>query len=84
MKTRSQTGFELVAKGATLALVTILVCLTQTFFPVWFHKFAAKVEGFIELCAALGLLILLACLVILIIGHFNKRRRHSGAIHARM
>jgi hypothetical protein len=77
-------GFELVAKGVTLALVIIVVCLTQAFFPVWFHKFAAKVEGLIELGAAVGLLILLACLVILILGHFYNRRRHNGAMHARI
>jgi membrane protein implicated in regulation of membrane protease activity len=80
MNAGSRTGFELVARVATVAIV---VCLTQKLFPVWFGKFAAKAEEFIKFSAAITLLVLLSGLAILIVERFKKRRR-SGAIHARI
>jgi membrane protein implicated in regulation of membrane protease activity len=81
MDARSRTGFELVAKVATAAIV---VCLTQALFPVWFGKLAAKAEGFIEFGAEMTLLVLLAGLAILFLERLHRKRRHSGGAHARI
>ncbi|MGO8700237.1 MAG: hypothetical protein ACLQVY_21310 [Limisphaerales bacterium] len=80
MNARFRTGFGLVARVATAAIV---VCLAQALFPVWFGQLAAKAEGLIEFGAALVLLVLLTGLAMLIQERF-KRRRRSGAIHAQI
>jgi hypothetical protein len=60
------------ARVATVATFAIAVCMMQALFPVWFNKFGATAEAFIEVGATLTLLVLLAGLVILILGRFRK------------
>ena len=72
MNSKSRTGFELWPKVATVTAVTIVVCLLQALFPVWFNKFAATAERFIELGAVLTLLVLLGGSAFLILGRLKK------------
>jgi hypothetical protein len=59
MHSKSRAGFELWPKVAVVTAVAIGVGLLQTYFPVWFNKFATRAEGFIEIGAVLTLLVLL-------------------------
>jgi hypothetical protein len=72
MNSKSRTGFELWPKVATVAAVTIGVCLLQAHFPVWFNKFATTAEGFIEIGAGLTWLVLLGGSAILLLAKSKK------------